>query len=154
MQPAGQLAQLAAGDARLLAGGGEALDAPAPGRRSSSRSARSSAWPSTTSRCCAPSCRSRPIRRRSSSAACTARARLATTSSRAGAQRALVAAALELGAGAGGEDLQRLQLARRGVQRARRDDADVADRRGRRRRAAGSPGSRRARARRRNWSAG
>ena len=51
------------------------------GSSSSSRSARSSAWPSTTSRCCAPSCRSRPIRRRSSSAAWTARAREAATSS-------------------------------------------------------------------------
>ena len=47
---------------------------------------------------------------------------------RAGAQRALVAAAVELGGGAGGEDLQRVQLARRGVQRAGGDQADVADR--------------------------
>ena len=100
--------------------------APA-GSCSSSRSARSSAWPSTTSRCCAPSCRSRPIRRRSSSAACTARARRDDLV-RASAQRALVAAALELGGGPGGEDLQRLQLARRGSSGAERDHADVADR--------------------------
>ncbi len=44
------------------------------------------------------------------------------------AQRALVAAALELRPGAGGEHVHRLQLARRGIERARGDDADVADR--------------------------
>ena len=48
----------------------------------------------------------------------------------AGAQGALVAAALELGAGAGGEDLQRLQLGRLGIQLARGGDAEVADRPG------------------------
>ena len=47
---------------------------------------------------------------------------------RAGAQCALVAAAVQLGGGAGGEDLQRVQLARRGVQGAERDQPDVPDR--------------------------
>ncbi len=44
------------------------------------------------------------------------------------AQRALVAAALELRGGAGGEHVQRLELARRRVERARGDHAQVADR--------------------------
>jgi hypothetical protein len=46
----------------------------------------------------------------------------------AGAQRGLVAAALELGTGAGGEHAQRLPFARGRIQRARGDDGDVADR--------------------------
>ncbi len=46
---------------------------------------------------------------------------------RARPQRALVAAAVELGGRAGGEDLQRVQLARLRVHRAGRHEADVAD---------------------------
>ena len=74
-------------------------------------------WPSATSRCWAPSWRSRPMRRRSSSAACMTRDARGDDLELALAQRELVAAALELGRRAGGEDAQVRDLARRRAQR-------------------------------------
>ena len=147
MQPVRQLAEVAAGARRHARARRRA--GPSAGRvvGSSSRRARSSAWPSTTRRCWAPSCRSRPIRRRSSSAAWIARAR--------GGDRRRRARAAARARGGGARARPRRGRRRRGWPGARaggRDrasrvemDADVADRRGLRRRATRSPGSRRAR---------
>ena len=73
--PGGEVAQVADRAAGLL---GRARPAPATGESRRASSIRISAC---TSRCCAPSWRSRPIRRRSSAAALTSRAREAAISS-------------------------------------------------------------------------
>ena len=127
MQPARQLAQLARRRAVACSRARAISRAASSGERSAVRSARSRHWPSTTSRCCAPSCRSRPIRRRSSSAACRSRVRDAVTSASRSAQRGLVAAALQLGRGARGEDPQDGELLLAGVEPRAREHADVAD---------------------------
>ena len=84
-------------------------------------------WLSATMRCWAPSCRSRPMRWRSPSAASRTRARAAATSAVAGAQRGLMAAALDLGAGARGEDPQDRELVLVGPDRLRGHQRDVGD---------------------------
>ena len=61
---------------------------PRPGRASSSSSARPMVMPSATSRACAPSCRSRSMRRSSAAWASTASARVAVSSVDPGASRA------------------------------------------------------------------
>ena len=127
MQAAGQLAQLAAGQRRLLAGGGEPLLRALRvvlelAEREVDRLAEDD----------------EPLLRAVVQVAPDPAALLVggvhgagaagDDLVRAGAQCALVAAAVQLGGGAGGEDLQRVQLARRRVQGAERDHADVADR--------------------------
>ena len=80
MDAGGEVAQLL--DRRLRVGD-RAVDELARARRSSSKRSRAS-WSSIiseTSRCCAPSCRSRPSRRRSASPASTIRARDARSAS-------------------------------------------------------------------------
>ena len=140
MQAAGQLTQLVAGDAGLLAGGVEALDrlrgvVGQLAQREVQRLAE----------------HDEPLLRTVVQVAPDPAALLVggvhgagaagDDLVAAGAQHALVAAALELGAGARGEHLQRLQLDGLRVQLAGRADAEVADRPAVRARAAGSPGS-------------
>ena len=80
MDAGGEVAQLA--DRRLALANALSTSSRAPGGSDSKRSRASwSSIISATSRCCAPSCRSRPSRRRSASPASTSRARDARSAS-------------------------------------------------------------------------